>query len=201
MVIVGGADEEAVVDKAFLACEGFLLAEGFPCDGLWLRIGHVQHGGHAACGCRAAFRFHVGLVREAGLAEVHVCIDHAGQQEAALGINDLVGRAGGRHIAVAHHGFHMMVLDEEGAYEAFALIDYRGIFYKCPLVHDNGFYRISFRPYFGEPTGFIFPRMAAQRSFTTPKSASPKIPPLILLVPSWRLTKMTGTSVTLKPNL
>ena len=49
--------------------------------------------------------------------------------------------------------------------------------------------------------GFILPVMAAQRRRTTPKSASEKMPPLILLVPSMRFTKMTGTSLSLKPSL
>ena len=41
----------------------------------------------------------------------------------------------------------------------------------------------------------------SQRRRMTPKKASPKMPPLILLVPSRRLTKMTGTSLILKPIL
>ena len=41
----------------------------------------------------------------------------------------------------------------------------------------------------------------SKRKRITPKRASLKIPPLILLVPSTRLTKMTGTSLILNPIL
>ena len=40
-----------------------------------------------------------------------------------------------------------------------------------------------------------------KRRRITPKKASPKMPPDILLVPSSLLTNTTGTSFTLKPSL
>ena len=41
----------------------------------------------------------------------------------------------------------------------------------------------------------------SRRRRMTPKNASPKMPPLILLTPSTLLTKMTGTSLRRKPIL
>ena len=41
----------------------------------------------------------------------------------------------------------------------------------------------------------------SQRSFITPKNASPNMPPLILLTPSCQFTNITLTSLILKPIL
>ena len=53
----------------------------------------------------------------------------------------------------------------------------------------------------GGPFFYLRGRNFMKRRRITPKKASPKMPPDILLVPSSRLTNTTGTSFTLKPSL
>ena len=65
VAIAGGRIERVVVNRLRVA------------------VGHFQGAGNAASHRRPGFRRDVALVLEAGLAEMHLVVDHAGQQPGA----------------------------------------------------------------------------------------------------------------------
>lgn len=73
------------------------------------------------------------------------------------------------------------MIRERGLYKYMCFISY--VYSNSYLAGRGGYWRVQ----------------PSQRRRMTPKKASPKMPPDILLVPSLRLTKMTGTSLILKP--
>ena len=91
-ILVRRADQKTIVDHAPLGGDGLFEGKGFVGGRLRHDIGHVQHRRDTASSSSAALRLHIGLVCEAGVAEVHVGINHARQEIAALGIDNLVGR-------------------------------------------------------------------------------------------------------------
>ena len=107
----------------------------FSCDGLWLRIGHVQHGGHSASGRCPAFGLHVGLVRIAWVPEMHMRVNDARQEHASLCIRHLIGRTDRLGIAAAQDFFDMVVLDEQGTLETLAFVDDGSILNERAFVH------------------------------------------------------------------
>ena len=86
-VVVGGAEEEGVVDVTLRSSQPLFVGERLEGGRLRLGVGHVEEGGHAASGCRTALCLDVGLVRQSGLAEVDVRVDDAGQDIAARGVD------------------------------------------------------------------------------------------------------------------
>ena len=103
-------------------------------------------------------------------------VDDAWYQQAASCVDDLC--AGQADVALAFNVFDDSSADEQRCLVAFALVQDRG-------MSDNSLHL----------RGLIFDILRRM----TPKSASLNMPPLILLVPSSRFTKITGTSLTLKP--
>ena len=92
VIVVRRAEVARVVHHAFLRQQRLFLLQGFEGRGGRVGVGHVHDGGHSACGGGAALAEDVRLVRQAGVAEVHVVVDDAGQQEAACGVDGLVAR-------------------------------------------------------------------------------------------------------------
>ena len=75
-VVVGGTDEEAVVDVRLACCVGILVVECLERCGLRIGVGHIEIGRDTAkCSC-TAFRFDVGLLCQSGVAEVHMVVNH-----------------------------------------------------------------------------------------------------------------------------
>jgi hypothetical protein len=96
-----GADEEVVIDQA-LARRDLLLRrhERFRSGGR-LRIGHFQESGDPARGGRARSGRQILLPLHAGVAEMHLRIDGAGDEEKPPGVDYLGPRGGER-------GSHLM---------------------------------------------------------------------------------------------
>ncbi len=69
-------------------------------------VGHFEHGGDAAQNRRAAAAFQILLVLVAGLAEMDLAVDHAGQNMKPPGFENLGGlraqRSDGRDPPTAH---------------------------------------------------------------------------------------------------
>ena len=91
----------------------------------------------ARCGGTALAQ-DVRLVGQARVAEVHVVVDDARQEQAARGIDGLVAR-GGEGAAVCQYLGDAAVLDDEGALLARALVDnlcvmYQGSFHNAMFL-------------------------------------------------------------------
>ena len=133
VVVIGGAEVARVVHYALLCQQRLFLLQCFEGHGGRVGVGHVHDGGHSARGCGAALAEDVGLVRQSGVAEVHMVVDDAGQQAAAGGVDGLVAR-GGEGPAVGQYLGDAPVGDDEGALLALSLVDdgcvvYQGSFH------------------------------------------------------------------------
>ena len=87
-------------------------------------VGHVHEAGQAAGDGRRRFGGHVGLVFQAGLAEVHLVVDHARQQAAAGGIDDILADA---RVEPAADLLDAAIDDAQVALELAALVDEAGV--------------------------------------------------------------------------
>ena len=85
---------EPVIDMRLGRGDGVLFRENLCRSGRRNRVRHVEHSGHAAEGRRRRAARPVFLVRIAGIAEMHMHVDRAGQDMEAGGIERL---ARGRH--------------------------------------------------------------------------------------------------------
>ena len=149
------------------------LLQEFERSGLRLHIGHVHHAGHTSRRSCTCLCVHIGLLGESRLAHVHMIIYYSRQQVEPRGIYHFIICG---QFCIAQDVGYQTVLNNEGARKTFSLIHYRCVAYN------------HFLP-------LILPIL----SLITPKRASLKMPPLILLVPSSRLTNTTGTSLILNP--
>ena len=77
-VVVGGTDEEAVVDVRLACSVGILVVECLERCGLRIGVGHVEIRRDTAKRSRAALCFDVGLLCQSGVAEVHMVVNHTG---------------------------------------------------------------------------------------------------------------------------
>ena len=112
---------------------------------------------------------------------MHLIVDHAGQHPLSPGVDRFAFETVVRICAPADLG------------DPFAADDYVS-FETLPVTED--------RPSANQqpPAHTAFGLIERKRSFSTPKKASRKIPPLIFDAPSVRSVKMIGTSLTRKPN-
>ena len=62
-----------------------LIVEGLDGGGLRHGVGHVEEGGDATCSGSTALALDVGLVGQAGLTEMHMAVNDARQDVAAVG--------------------------------------------------------------------------------------------------------------------
>ena len=92
-VVGRGADVEAVVHHAAALRPGELRGERGDRDRLRDGVGHLQERGHAPGRARPAPRAQVFLVRESGIAEVDLVVDHPGQQVKSRRVHHLVRAA------------------------------------------------------------------------------------------------------------
>ena len=174
-VVVGGSQVESVVDVALLCTYSVAFLQQREGGGLGNNIGHIKDGGHSSCCSSACLCLHVSLGGQAWVAHVDVFIDDAWQEETSLCFHLFLSLE--MDFLVVGDAGDASLANEERASKAFSLVD------DCGVLDDH-----------------FLPRILLRRNFITPKSASLKIPPLILLVPSSRLMKMTGTSFTRNPS-
>ena len=178
-VVVGGAEEEGVVGVGDVRGASHLVLPGLKRHRLGLGVGHIHEGGDASGHCGTALCLDVSLMGETRVAEVHLVVDDARQQPLAAKV--LCCLAGGLQffgrVTFADFGYAVAV-DDEVAGEVVIACDDAGVVEQC-AGHQ------------------IFFLNAWRRSLMTPKAASPKMEPDILLVPATRLTNTMGTSTTL----
>ena len=93
-VLVGGADEERVVDPGPAGGAAQLIVQRRLVDGVGVGVRHLEEGRDPAHGGAGRAGRQVFLVLEAGLAEVDLGVDDAGQDGEAGGVETL--RRGGR---------------------------------------------------------------------------------------------------------
>ena len=174
-VVVGGSQVESVVDVAFLCTYSVTFLQQRESGGLGNDIGHVKDSGHSSRCCSACLCLHISLGGQAWVAHVNVFVDDAWQEETSLRFHLFLSLE--MDFLVVGNAGDASLANEERANKAFSLVD------DCGVLDDH-----------------FLPRILLRRNFITPKRASLKMPPLILLVPSSRLMKMTGTSFTRNPS-
>ena len=81
---------KAVIDDTASGCKCKLVPERIDRDGLRHGVGHLQERGHPSGRARAAARAQVLLVRQPGVAEVDLVVDHAGQKVQPGGVHDVI---------------------------------------------------------------------------------------------------------------
>ena len=105
----GRADVKGVVAMHPVQAARELVMHPLRRVGVGIGVGHLEHGRHAAEHGRARTGLQVLLVLEARLAEMHLTVDHAGQNVQAGAVDDIAGcggidRADGRDAAVGDAG-------------------------------------------------------------------------------------------------
>ena len=91
-ILAGAADEEREIAMHAVAAALHLVGEGCLGDGQGIGVRHLEHRGDAAHHGAARTGFEVFLVGQARLAEMHLGVDHAGQDVQALAVDHLAGR-------------------------------------------------------------------------------------------------------------
>ena len=81
-IVDGDTVPQTVIDQAFLFEETMLLSERLGSGGGGLDIGHIEHIGHAARCCCAAFACDVSFLCQSRFTEVDVRIDDAWKEPA-----------------------------------------------------------------------------------------------------------------------
>ena len=91
-VVVGGAEEEAVVYMALHSRQAELLLQGFQRRRLRHTVGHVEIGGDTAGSSSTALAVDIGLLRQTRLTEVDMVVDDAWQHETSRCVYHLIDR-------------------------------------------------------------------------------------------------------------
>ncbi len=97
-VLAGGADIESEVAMHAVMRALDLVGQRLGIGRRRIRVGHLEHRGDAAEHGAARAAFQVFLVGEAGLAEMHMAVDHARQEVQAAAVDHFAGR-GAREVA------------------------------------------------------------------------------------------------------
>ena len=176
-IVVRPAEEEGIVsNRHFSSPLQFPFQIGKSCR-LRLRIRHIHEGSHPTSYGSTAFAGDIAFMRQSRFTEMHLIVDHAGQHPLSPGVDRFAFETVVRICAPADLG------------DPFAADDYVS-FETLPVTED--------RPSANQqpPAHTAFGLIERKRSFSTPKKASRKIPPLIFDAPSVRSVKMIGTSLT-----
>ncbi len=123
-VVVGRAEIERVVDARDFGRARVFCFERRAIHRGRSGVRHFHVAGNAAGEAGARFALDVGLVGEAGLAEVHLVVDHARQQPAAVGIEHALAAARGEILPDA---MDAAVADADVARFATAFVDDLGV--------------------------------------------------------------------------
>ncbi len=125
-VVVRGAQIESVVRRAASLCGAVLVGQRRYRRRLRIDVGHVEEAGDAAGRGSRRLRGEIALAGQAGLAEVHLVVDHARHQVSAGRVDHL--RAAGTD-AAGDPG-DPVALDEDVRVADLAFVDYTGILYE-----------------------------------------------------------------------
>lgn len=123
-VVVTDAEVKAVVDPRAAGSALLLGRQRLQRQGRRQGVGHVHDAGDAAGHRRARFAGEAALVRRAGVAEVHLVVDHARQQVLAGGVeHGLAGEVG----EAAGDGVDAPVADAQVGLEHTTFVDQPGV--------------------------------------------------------------------------
>jgi len=86
-ILIRGAHEKRIIRNGTVGCDEIFFLEQLLGEGWRLRIGNFHETGGTSGNCRHGFRMDVGLVCKARLPEMHLVIDHTGQQVFVFSIN------------------------------------------------------------------------------------------------------------------
>ena len=123
-VVVGGAKVEGVVAVHAPGRHGVFFGQTLAGGDGGVVVRHVEHAGDAARHGRRRLGGQVALVRQAGLTEMHLIVDHAGDQRPALRV---VHRVAGRAADLRRDPFDAFAHDQDIGVELFAFIDDAGV--------------------------------------------------------------------------
>ena len=123
-VVIAGPEVERVVRQRRARGQGATLFQGRGRERRRLHVGHVHEAGDPASHRRPRFVGEVGLVGEAGLAEVDLIVDQAGQQVLAAGLDGRIGETSGE---VAGDGLDAAGLHVDVGLDDGALVDQAGV--------------------------------------------------------------------------
>ena len=90
-VVVADPEVKAVVGHRVLCGLALLVGQGFEGQGRRLGVGHVHIAGDTADHRCPRLGVETALGRRAGIAEMHLVVDHPGQQPLTRGVDFLVG--------------------------------------------------------------------------------------------------------------
>ena len=210
-VVVCGAEVERIVGRGYFCRTGEFLLQAFERNGGRIRIGHLHVRGDAAADRCRRLAADIGFVGHARLAEMHLVVDHARQHQFTAGVDHAGRDAGGSAcfrprccsdfcpssdfclcagVAARADTGDAVAFDDDISVETAPLVD------ECAVVDDDPVHSL-FGKVMREVYAFVRGVILRKRSPSTPKSASRKMPLLILDAPKVRSVKMIGTSVTL----
>ena len=134
-IVVGCAEVEGIVDEALGGGILELAFEGF--EGGCLRVGvrHVHIAGHASGSGCLALGVHIGLVCEAGVAEVHMVVDDSGDEVHPLCVDGFIAGCGGLFALSQDFGYHL-VFYHDGAAEGLSFVHDAGVMDVCSFHGD-----------------------------------------------------------------
>ncbi len=106
-VVVADPEVKAIVGHRNARCAALLVVQGGKIQGRRRGVGHVHEAGDATGHRRPRLAVQAALVRRAGVAKVHLVVDHARQQPLAAGVDfdlgaEVVQAADGVDASVRH---------------------------------------------------------------------------------------------------
>ena len=179
-IVVRRAEVERVVDHRGFGRPLELFFQQSVRYGGRLDVGHIHVGGHSSRRRRDRFAVQIALVGQTRLAEVHLVVDHAGQHVHSFRVDRFAVELGTGIVAPSGPR-DALALDDDPAPIALPLVDDRPAPDQQAAHHARGL-------------------IVRKRSFSTPKNASRKMPPLIFDAPCVRSVKIIGTSLIRKPS-
>ena len=129
-IVIGGTEEETVVDMACLLCPCELVVERVQCCRLRLAVGHIKEGGHATESSCTRLALYVSFLRQPRLTEVNMFVDDAWQNIAPRGVYTFVVVSTGCLLAL-YDFLDAVIVNDEGAPEGASLVDDGSALYLC----------------------------------------------------------------------
>ena len=135
-IVVGGSQPESIVGPRLGTGQVHLVLPGGQRHRGRVGVGHVEKGGHASRHRRHRLGGDVGLVRQPRLAEMHMGVDHPGQQPQPPGLDALhsgpqtaqfIGQEGRKGRALGINAGHKAVFNQDRTLHLPAFVDYRCI--------------------------------------------------------------------------
>lgn len=129
-IVVGGSEEETVVDMAASLAQCELLFQRLQRCGLRNSVRHIKERGDTTVGGSTALALDIGLVGKARLTEMDMGIDDARQNKTPRGIYFMVEMLMGC-MGVCYDIGDAVVANDNGTLRRASFVDDRSVRYKC----------------------------------------------------------------------